>query len=82
MFFPAGLRGFAYSHEGVRPVPELAWHRLFVARTYRLKPGVVDGEDPELLKSGVAVSLPVPMLGLGCDGCKLTGGLYAVNTGG
>ena len=52
VFFLAGLRGFAYSHGGVRPVPELAWHRLFIARTYQGIPGVVDGEEPGLLKSG------------------------------
>ena len=32
-------------HMGVRPVPELAWHRLFVARAYQMNPGVADGED-------------------------------------
>jgi len=55
-----------------RPVPELAWHQLFIARSYRLKPGVVDGEDPELLKSGGSLdpSQLVPMWGLGCDGLK------------
>jgi len=55
-----------------RPVPELAWHQLFVARTYRMKPGVVDGEDPELLKSGGSLdpSQLVPIWGLACDGLK------------
>ncbi|MGH8330636.1 MAG: hypothetical protein ACRES0_09485, partial [Pseudomonas sp.] len=33
-----------------------SWHGInyLLARTYRMKPGVVDGEDPELLKSGQA----------------------------
>jgi hypothetical protein len=47
------LRDFELAGFSLRyPVPELAWHRLFVARTYRVGSGVVDGEDPELLKSG------------------------------
>jgi len=60
------------------------WHRLFIARPYRLQPGVVDGEDPELLKSSGSLdpSQLVPMWGLGCDEGKLTAGLYIVNTGG
>jgi hypothetical protein len=49
------------------------WHGInyLFTRTYRLKPGVVDGEDPELLKSGQALLGPSQSLFGDCDGANL-----------